>query len=152
MLALLARVDPRVPRQTHPPHNRKEYKSLSSTILRLFLTMKCCPLVFLAASCRARERSVAVDFTERSYLRICVMHTGAPLNPRICLTERLIGDCRRDETQWETLSERKAPSARDGRKTNQCEAHFVEVCLTNEPRDAYNLMHRFCAHFESRVH
>lgn len=39
------------------------------------------------------------------------------------------------------------------RETSRCEAHFVEVCLTNEPRDAHNLMRRFCARrFEPRVH
>lgn len=91
---------------------REEYKSLSSTILGLFLTMKCGALVFVAASCRARERIVAVDFTERTYPRICVTHMGAPLNPRICLTGRLIGDCGRDEARWRILSERMTVSAR----------------------------------------
>lgn len=33
-------------------------------------------------------------------------------------------------------------SSREG---SRCEAHFVEVCLTNEPRDADNLMRRVCA-------
>ena len=140
------------------PHNREEYKSLSSTILRLFLTMKCGALVFVAASCRARERIVVVDFTERTYPRICVTHMGAPLNPRICLTGRLIGDCGRDEARWRILSERMAASLQGkelmmaSHEASQCKAHFVEVCLTNEPRDARNLMRRFYAHFESRAH
>lgn len=38
------------------------------------------------------------------------------------------------------------------REAARCEAHFVEVCLTNEPRDAHNLMRRFCAPFEPRAH
>lgn len=113
--------------------------SFSSTILRLFLTMKCGSLVFLAASYRARERIVADDFTERTYPCICVTHTRA-LNPGICLTGRLIGDCGRDEARWGTLSETMAASARRWlHYASRCEAHFVEVCLTNEPHDAHNL-------------
>lgn len=109
-------VDPRISQHSSDRHGECKSLSLSlslsPTILRLFLTMKCGLLVFLAASCRARERIVAVDFTELTYPRICVTHTGAPLNPGICLTERLIGDCGRDEARWGTLSKTMAASAR----------------------------------------
>lgn len=62
--------------------------------------------------------------------------------------EELSQKRRRRRENGDIASTRGEIATREG---SRCEAHFVEVCLTNEPRDADNLVRRMCVRLAGRA-